>query len=196
MCETTVPLPRVGSVVKMCFRKFDASPHWEYELVTLGADDLGIWLAGWPDDICRRPGRTVVPGAHWVVLVPFVGNYVATFNAPGPQFSADVYVDLTDTPQWRCLAPHQWRLDCLDMDLDVVRDHGRCWIDDEDEFAEHRVRYGYPPEMVDSVRRTADQLWVQVRDRVEPFDQVGATWLARCIASTRKDLIQCASGAG
>ncbi|WP_180935649.1 DUF402 domain-containing protein [Nocardioides ungokensis] len=36
-------------------------------------------------------------------------------------------------------------LRAVDLDLDVVRGRtGRVWIDDEDEFAEHRVRFGYP----------------------------------------------------
>ena len=37
----------------------------------------------------------------------------------------------------------------VDLDLDVVRGWtGRVWVDDEDEFADHRVRFGYPADVV------------------------------------------------
>ena len=38
----------------------------------------------------------------------------------------------------------------VDLDLDVVEGLDReVWVDDEDEFAEHRVELGYPREVVD-----------------------------------------------
>ncbi|MGW3644493.1 DUF402 domain-containing protein, partial [Streptomyces sp. NPDC005143] len=51
----------------------------------------------------------------------------------------------------------------VDLDLDVVRPRGgEAHVEDEDEFAEHRVRYGYPDRAVavvmawnPSFRRTA-----------------------------------------
>ena len=39
----------------------------------------------------------------------------------------------------------------VDLDLDVIRRFDGTWyVDDEDEFAEHQVSYGYPPELVAS----------------------------------------------
>ena len=44
--------------------------------------------------------------------------------------------------------PPYWDGDVLrsvDLDLDVIQGlSGRVWVDDEDEFADHRVRWGYP----------------------------------------------------
>ena len=50
-------------------------------------------------------------------------------------------------------------LDAGDLDLDVVRElDGRVWVDDEDEFAEHQVSFGYPPEVIDAARASTDRL--------------------------------------
>jgi hypothetical protein len=50
---------------------------------------------------------------------------------------------------------------------------------DEDEFAEHQVRYGYPAEVIRRARSTAAELITRVRARDEPFGAVGPGWLAR-----------------
>ena len=42
----------------------------------------------------------------------------------------------------------------VDLDLDVIRGTtGRVWVDDEDEFAEHRVSLGYPDEVIEQAHR-------------------------------------------
>jgi protein associated with RNAse G/E len=38
----------------------------------------------------------------------------------------------------------------VDLDLDVIRRHdGTVFVDDEDEFTEHRELYGYPVDVVE-----------------------------------------------
>ena len=72
----------------------------------------------------------------------------------------------------------------IDLDLDVIRgDNGRVIVDDEEEFAEHRVAFGYP----DDVVARAQQSCRRVRDAMvagaAPYD--GAThlpWLERLAA--------------
>ena len=55
-----------------------------------------------------------------------------------------MYVDITTVPVWAGDT-----VTAVDLDLDVVRGWtGRVWVDDEDEFAAHRVRYGYPSDLV------------------------------------------------
>ena len=50
---------------------------------------------------------------------------------------------------------------------------------DEDEFAEHQLRYGYPAEVIAQARATTDDLVARITARTEPFAEVGAAWLAR-----------------
>lgn len=178
--------PEAGTPVELRFTKYDGSPHWEYDLIVLGVDAYGVWLGGRPGDVCRRVGRVIDPGVHWVTLVPTDGPWVATFNEPGGPLRAGVYVDVTDTPRWHPVPTPRGpglRMTCADLDLDVVRRFtGECYIDDEDEFAEHRVRYGYPAELIAATQAAAELLFAQVSEGVEPFGAVGPAWLDRCRA--------------
>ena len=69
----------------------------------------------------------------------------------------------------------------FDLDLDVVRDarSGAARVIDEDEFEEHKRTLGYPPEIAQGARRSADALVEAVAERREPFDRVGPGWLAQ-----------------
>jgi protein associated with RNAse G/E len=68
------------------------------------------------------------------------------------------------------------------MDLDVVdaRDGRGIWIDDRDEWEEHRVAYGYPLDIVAELERLAVDLEKRVTEHGAPFDaDTPAQWLAR-----------------
>lgn len=67
----------------------------------------------------------------------------------------------------------------VDLDLDVIRDHdGTVRLDDEDEFAAHRVRYGYPDEVMGEARRSARALQEALApaDGREPFRTAYRPW--------------------
>ena len=56
------------------------------------------------------------------------------------------------------------------VDLDVVRRFdGPAEILDEEEFAEHQVRYGYPPEVTGHAERAASAMLAAVTSGTEPF---------------------------
>ncbi|MET7313160.1 DUF402 domain-containing protein [Streptomyces sp. NPDC005571] len=69
----------------------------------------------------------------------------------------------------------------VDLDLDVVRPRGgEAHVEDEDEFAEHRVRYGYPDNVIDEAQRTCEWLMEAGRrggDGMEPFVSAYRHWL-------------------
>ena len=70
----------------------------------------------------------------------------------------------------------------IDLDLDVVRlRDGTVQVLDEDEFAEHQVRYSYPAEVVAQARATTGYLVARLTDGKEPFATVGSTWLQRFV---------------
>ncbi len=50
------------------------------------------------------------------------------------------------------------------------------YVDDEDEFEEHRVALGYPREVVDLAMATRDMVLAAVRDRHPPFDGSAEPW--------------------
>ena len=66
----------------------------------------------------------------------------------------------------------------LDLDVILMRD-GSLVLDDEDEFDVHRVELGYPLDLVDLARRTADEVLAAIWDGAEPFGSACGSWLER-----------------
>jgi predicted RNA-binding protein associated with RNAse of E/G family len=86
----------------------------------------------------------------------------------------DLYVDIVCPPQWR--TPSQLRL--VDLDLDVIRRRdGTVLIDDEDEFNEHAVSLGYPPQVAQSARDAADAIYEEVDAGVRIFASPPTRWV-------------------
>ena len=86
--------------------------------------------------------------------------WVAYFNAEPA--STEIYCDVATPPQWD---DDQEEVTMTDLDLDVVRSAGnrQVLLLDEDEFAEHQVRYGYPREVIRQAERSAAWLQAAVR---------------------------------
>ena len=63
----------------------------------------------------------------------------------------------------------------VDLDLDVVvTREGHLYVDDEDEFAEHQVALGYPPEVIDLARRACHRgLSARIEVGAEPWRSAG-----------------------
>lgn len=165
--------PRHGGPVRCVMTKWGDRPHWEFDAVLLGSDEHGDWVgvpAGTP---MARPGAAFVPPVDSVLLVPAaMEDWLATFYAPG--FRVEVYVDVTTPARWDGAV-----LRAVDLDLDVVRGKdGRTWVDDEDEFAEHQLAFGYPEETVSSAVAACDDVLRRVTAHTPPFDGgTPARWL-------------------
>ncbi len=167
--------PEFGEPVRVRFRKWDGSPHWRTTMSYLGADEHGHWLGNHPGTEVTRPGAAYRGTAMTVKLIPHVGWFLANLNQPPVRVTA--YIDITSTPEFG-RDEEGWLLGAVDLDLDVVRTaDGRVWIDDEDEFAEHSVRYGYPAEVIARARATADQVLDAVRTGAEPYGTVWQHWI-------------------
>jgi uncharacterized protein len=173
-----------GSAARIVFGKWGGGPHWEYDVVRLGVDAHGTWLGAPTGTPMVRPGLALHTSADHVVLVPDHG-FVASFYAYDSTRSPRIYVDISTPPRWD---GHVMR--AVDLDLDVVLDRaGRVLVDDEDEFAEHRVRFGYPDDVVALAMRTCDEVRHAIEAREPPFDgATAARWLdllARLLAEQR-----------
>jgi len=66
-----------------------------------------------------------------------------------------------------------------DLDLDVlrVRETGQVMLVDEDEFAEHQVRYDYPAEVITGAQQAAAFLQQAIGSAAEPFGSRYLAWL-------------------
>jgi len=160
--------------VQVRMAKWDGSPHWTYETVVLGEDEHGLWLGSGVGTLFERPGasyRQARPRLHLVTddwCLP-------SFQAPGTPYA--VYVDVCTPPDLE-----GGELHAFDLDLDVVRGpSGRTWVDDEDEFAAHRVEQGYPPLVVEAATAACARVLGAVRAGEPPYDGTTTTapWMER-----------------
>lgn len=141
----------------------------------LGADEHGTWLAAPAGTQSQRGSEEPVtfPQAY-VLLIPRAGGWTMTCNA-APCWT-ELYIDITTVPRW--VADDQ--VEMVDLDLDVVRFFdGSAKILDEDEFAEHQVRYNYPPEVTSDAEQTTSAMLAAVTSGAEPFGRVCRAWLAK-----------------
>ena len=164
--------------VRVESRKWPDEPHWEFEAVRVGEDTYGVWLGIAQGTVMSRPGVSIEAAADHVTLAPYDDWYLATFYGDDPQRPFDVYVDIAAPAIWH---DDGTRVRAVDLDLDVIRGTtGRVWVDDEDEFAEHRVSLGYPADVVAEATASCDRVAAAVRDGLAPFDPVTSQeWLAR-----------------
>ena len=193
--------------------KWLGQPHWEFDGRWLGADAHGDWVGFPAGTRFARPGHAFTATWDSVSLFPRAG-WAAGFNAEHPR-GLGTYVDLATVPEWRAdaagvagspglpgapglpgsaVAPGPpgspgWTVSYVDLDLDIVERAGSpAFIDDEDEFAQHAMEFGYPPELVARVRADADAVLGAVRGREAPFDgATAAGWLERLERLERLD---------
>ncbi|HWS34567.1 MAG TPA: DUF402 domain-containing protein [Actinoplanes sp.] len=160
--------------VEMRFTKWGGRRHWVYRLEELGEDEHGQWFAGRTGTVMRRGEEPPVMYPHdFVNLVPAAGLWIATFSAVGPGDRIAVYIDVTTRPWIDGEAIH-----AVDLDLDVIRqEDGEVRVLDEDEFADHQVLYGYPPEVVEQARATTDDLVARLSAGVQPFESAARNHL-------------------
>jgi hypothetical protein len=172
-----------GADVRVVMSKWGGRPHWEFDAVYLGTDRHGDWLGIPIGTRMARPGATYVAPTHQVGLVPPPGpdaerGWLATFHDVGGPLRA--YVDITTPPTWDGTTVR-----AVDLDLDVLLGAGhhgrggRTWVDDEDEFADHRVRFGYPDAVVAAAIASCERVHALVAGGHPPYDGSATAWLTR-----------------
>lgn len=170
----------VGDLVVARNRKWNGTAHWVVPGRFLGEDDFGWWLFQPKGSFCSRPGAAFHATSDVVLLVPRRGDFVAKFYDDSYPGDFRLYIDLALAHEWRTIRPGVTEFHLIDMDLDVIRSvkHG-IYIDDEDEFAEHRLAMGYPQPVVERIREAADALFLAVKEQVAPFNGTATTWFER-----------------
>lgn len=156
----------------MVFSKWGRRPHWEYDAVRLGEDAHGVWLGVAAGTRLSRPGVDFRTDQAFVVLAPLSAPFAASFYEPGGW--VETYVDIATPPVWDGSTVH-----LVDLDLDVVKGRtGRVWVDDEDEFADHRVRFDYPDALVRMAISWCDSVRLAIGSQAPPYDgRTSAHWL-------------------
>lgn len=159
----------------MVYRKHDGSLHWHLTMRLLGEDEYGVWTgAAAPTTMRKGDGPLVVMEHASVMLFPRERWWTASFNAMPAR--TEIYCDITTPVRWSGAD----EVTMVDLDLDVIRRRsGAVEVVDEDEFAEHQVRYGYPADVVAEAERAAAWLRTALTGGQEPFASVYLSYLAR-----------------
>jgi hypothetical protein len=159
--ETPPARPAPGTRLLFRWRKWDGSPHWR----------------------SSRPERDYLVESPNVTLLPPSGLYAMTVNV-APPATYRIYIDIGWDVRWMP-GDDGPEPAGIDMDLDVVSavDGRGIWIDDRDEWDEHRIAYGYPLDIVEKLEGVAVDLERSVRAGVAPFDDATPdAWLERLAA--------------
>lgn len=154
------------------FYKYPNRLHWRHDMVRLGEDDHGVWVG-------LRSGGTVqrgdeLPKAHPHDLLSVIIEdawFIPIFSPADPRFR--LYVDICTPPVWTA----EDRIETIDLDLDVaVGPDGEASVLDEDEFADHRVRYGYPDELVIGAETATEFVLRSIDNGHGPFGGIADEW--------------------
>lgn len=164
-----------GHPVSVEMTKWGGRPHWHYDGTYLGADEYGDWLAFPVGTHYQRPGKRFVAGFGVVSLVPrqdaahFAGFYPEDHEAA-------YYVDITTPAEWQDATV---RMVDLDLDVILLRDERGLVLADQDEFEEHQLELGYPPEIIAMAEDSAERVYAAIEAGEAPYDAHAAGWLAR-----------------
>jgi hypothetical protein len=157
---------RSARPVRVECRKWPDAPHWEFDGVRLGVDGHGTWIG-------ITEGHA---SADHVTLVPHDAWWLGTFYGEDPKRPFDTYVDIATPAVWH----GEELVRAVDLDLDVIQGTtGRIWVDDEDEFAAHRVELDYPDEVTEQAVTSCQEVLAAVTGQVAPFDGSHLHWLDR-----------------
>lgn len=169
--------PVQGELVIARNRKWDGCSHWTVPGRYLGSDDVGHWVHQAAGALVAKPGAAFFAESPAVLLVPFTGEWVATFYDDRHPDKCSLYVDVVTGIDWHPLdRSNGWEMTLIDMDLDVLTVAGKTWVDDEDEFAEHQVRYGYPAEVITRMESACTTVHGEVLAGSAPFDGRDLAW--------------------
>lgn len=162
-----------SDVVRVVYRKYDGTAHRDYPARRLTEDVLGVWLGITTGTASVYHGQPSVEQIPFVLLVPHAAWWTCMFNPP-PRTS-EVYCDIASPARWEGSTVH-----LVDLDLDVVRRRatGVVELRDEDEFAEHRVQFGYPDDVIAEAEAASRWLLGALDDGTEPFASAYRKWLA------------------
>jgi uncharacterized protein len=160
--------------VRVVYTKFDGSLHWHQTTRYLGEDEHGIWVGARAGSTTRRGAEPpIVLDQPFVELIPNGQWWTAVFN--GAPARTEIYCDIATPARWR----DEHEVTMVDLDLDVVRMRAdqRVLLLDEDEFAEHQVRYAYPADVIAQAEQAAAWLLEAIGAGAEPFARGYRTWL-------------------
>lgn len=159
--------------VQLRSTKYDGSLHYRY----------GATL------VREQPNLLMVYVSPGTPIESYRGATIATHHSLQLYWSDRQYnLHVSWYADWRprlhyinVASPAAWPNDSIhfiDLDLDVIwrSETGEVILDDEDEFALHQVRFGYPPDLIERCQRSSAEVIELIARRVYPFDGSLYAW--------------------
>lgn len=161
--------------IRVDFRKYPDSQHWQYDLLWLAEDEYGTWLWGPPGTLAQRSDEPPIAFESTNLKLVTEDWWAGIWQERG---EPEIYVDIATAP-----VRSEGRVTMIDLDLDVVRlRSGAVRVLDEDEFAEHQVELGYPRELIEGARASCERVRAMLERNEEPFATVAPARLAEALA--------------
>jgi hypothetical protein len=146
--------------------KYDGSLHYQYDayLVDITGPLIRCWVdIGTPWISYRGSGIT----RHQETVLFFTDRwYNVRHNHETNAARFEIYANIALPARLEVGTIH-W----VDLDIDLIRDARGVTIDDEDEFADHRVRMSYPEEVVAQVLEATAEATRLLHQNAFPFDR-------------------------
>ena len=153
--------------------KYDGSLHYRYPMMVVREDPNLLILYVSPGTLCESYRGQLTARHHSLELYwsdRFYNLTVMWYADWRPRMH---YVNVATPATWS-----DGTLRFIDLDLDVIwrSDTGEVILDDEDEFALHQVRFGYPSDLIARAWRTGGEVRDLIARRSYPFDGSLHTW--------------------
>jgi len=153
--------------------KYDGSLHYRNPMTVVQECPELFMLYGLPGRVCDSYRGQMTAHYHSLELYWPDRFYNLTVMWHPDWRPRMHYVNIATPATW-----HDGTLRFIDLDLDVIwyPDSGKAILDDEDEFALHQVRFGYPDELITQVQRTAQEVLQLIAQSTYPFDGSLFAW--------------------
>jgi uncharacterized protein len=167
----------MSSGLRVNYRKWPDTPHWQFTVYPLGSDVHGDWFC-LPDGSAIQRGLEPPQISRTSIMLLREGAWWVAFWNTDKTKAHELYVDVIKPVIW-----NSYEVMMIDLDLDVVRAwDGQIEILDRDEFELHQRTLQYPGELVETAEMTTELLAKAIRTREEPFGDVGNAWRTKAIS--------------
>ena len=151
---------------------FDGTLHYRYPVLMIQHSEERLVAYHEPGPYESYRG-SFTSNRHWLRFYWRERPYVLTVQWEADWQPRSLYIDITTATSWS-----DGTVRCVDMDLDLILDHGSeaVFLDDEDEFEEHRVLWSYPEELVKGCHAAVEEVRGLLALQEGPFDQAIFAW--------------------
>lgn len=153
--------------------KYDGSLHYNYPAM-LVRKDTDLVIAYTPPGMPVKSYRGAMTTAnHSLQLFWADRPYNLHVNWYADWQPRTHYINIASAATW-----HDGAIRFIDLDLDVIwrAATGEVILDDEDEFLEHQVRFGYPADLIAQTWRGCDEVRALIARCEYPFDGSLYAW--------------------